>query len=227
MIGKRGEGGRVIVTFDQAVLARLRPGDQVAVRGRGQGAADPVPGVTLRNIDPELLARLPVEAAGARVTAGVRAVLPSRIVGNGIGRPTPMWDLDLQLTAASADRHGAAGLRLGDLVAITDLDARFNAGYRRGWLSVGLVVHGGSPQPGHGPGVTVIATGPAAALGRHRRPRGAPRPDRGDRPGGRSCPALTEPGPDGAPLWIDSSADGARCPARFPGSRHDLAPVTA
>jgi hypothetical protein len=162
--GKRGEGGRVIAAFAQPVLRRLRPGDQVAVLGRGQGAADLVPGVVLRNVDPDLLARLPVEVAGPVVSAGVRAVLPSRIVGNGIGRPTPMWDLDLQLTPASAAGHGAAGLRLGDLVAITDIDARFNAGYRRGWVSVGVVVHGGSPQPGHGPGVTVILSGPATAL---------------------------------------------------------------
>jgi Domain of unknown function (DUF4438) len=162
--GKRGEGGRVIATFPQHVLSRLRPADQVAVLGRGQGAADLVPGVAVRNIDPELLERLPVRTAGGVVSASVRAVLPSRIVGNGIGRPTPMWDLDLQLTAASAAGYGAAGLRLGDLVAITDIDARFNAGYRRGWVSVGLVVHGGSPQPGHGPGVTVILSGPAGVL---------------------------------------------------------------
>jgi hypothetical protein len=165
--GKRGEGGRVIATFAQPVLSRLRPGDQVAVLGRGQGAADLVPGVTLRNIDPDLLAHLPVEVAGGVVSAGVRAVVPSRVVGNGIGRPTPMWDLDLQLTPASAAGFGAAGLRLGDLVAITDIDARFNAGYRRGWMSVGLVVHGGSPQPGHGPGVTVIFCGPADAIATH------------------------------------------------------------
>ena len=95
---------------------------------------------------------------------GVRAQLPSKLVGNGIGRPTPMWDLDLQLTPGSARGYAAAGLRLGDLVAITDLDARFNAGYRRGWVTIGLVVHGGSPQPGHGPGVTAILTGPAGSL---------------------------------------------------------------
>ncbi|TVZ05974.1 DUF4438 domain-containing protein [Trebonia kvetii] len=164
VIGKRGEGGRVIATFPQDTLRLLRPGDQVAVRGRGQGATDPVPGVTLANIDPALLAALPVEVADGRLTAGVRAVVPSRLVGNGIGRPTPLWDLDLQLTPDNADRYGAAGLRLGDLVAITDIDARFNAGYRRGWLTIGLVVHGGSPQPGHGPGVTAILTGPAGAL---------------------------------------------------------------
>ena len=162
--GKRGEGGRVIATFPQDALRRLRPGDQVAVRGRGTGANDPAPGVTIRNIDPDLLAVLPVTVGPEAVTAGVRAVLPSKLVGNGIGRPTPMWDLDLQLNASSARRSDAAGLRLGDLVAITDLDARYNAGYRRGWVTVGLVVHGGSPQPGHGPGVTAILIGPAGSL---------------------------------------------------------------
>jgi hypothetical protein len=162
--GKRGEGGRVIAAFAQPVLARLRPGDRVAVRSRGQGAAELAPGVVLRNIDPWLLARLPVAVAGRRVSVGVRAVVPGKLVGNGIGRPTPMWDLDLQLTPVTAAGYGAAGLRLGDLVAMTDIDARFNAGYRRGWASVGIVVHGGSPQPGHGPGVTVILSGPADAI---------------------------------------------------------------
>jgi Domain of unknown function (DUF4438) len=164
VIGKRGEGGRVIAAFPQDTLRLLRPGDQVAVRSRGTGAADPLPGVTIRNIDPALLAVLPVTFGPGTLTVGVRAQLPSKLVGNGIGRPTPMWDLDLQLTPASARGHDAAGLRLGDLVAITDLDTRFNAGYRRGWITIGLVVHGGSPQPGHGPGVTAILTGPAGSL---------------------------------------------------------------
>jgi hypothetical protein len=57
-----------------------------------------------------------------------------------------------------------ADLRLGDLVAIAGLDARHNMGYRRGWLTVGVVVHGASPLPGHGPGVTPILTGPAPVL---------------------------------------------------------------
>jgi len=164
VIGKRGEGGRVIAAFPQDTLRLLRPGDQVAVRSRGTGAADPLPGVTIRNIDPALLAVLLVTFGPGTLTVGVRAQLPSKLVGNGIGRPTPMWDLDLQLTPASARGHDAAGLRLGDLVAIADLDTRFNAGYRRGWITIGLVVHGGSPQPGHGPGVTAILTGPAGSL---------------------------------------------------------------
>jgi Domain of unknown function (DUF4438) len=93
------------------------------------------------------------------VGVGVRAVLPSRLAGNGLGRPAAGWDLDLQVAAGDGQ-----DLRLGDLVAIEDIDARYNMGYRRGWVSVGIVVHGGSPQPGHGPGMTPILTGPRSAL---------------------------------------------------------------
>lgn len=163
VLGKRGEQGRVITGFAQQDLTRMRPGDQVSVRAAGQGWRPPgFPAeVTLLNLDPAALAALPVTVAGDGVTAGVRMVVPSKLAGNGIGRPAVGWDLDLQLRAPA----GAAGdLLLGDLVAVTDLDSRWNMGYRGGWLTVGVIAHGGSPLPGHGPGITPILTGPAAAL---------------------------------------------------------------
>jgi hypothetical protein len=173
VIGKRGEAGRVITAFAQADLARLRPGDEVAVRACGQGwrPAGFPPEDTVLNLDPGLLAALPIDTVPADtvptdtrpvVTAGVRVALPGKLAGNGIGRPAAGWDLDLQLTADGPS--GSAALLLGDLVAVTDLDARWNMGYRRGWLTIGVVVHGASPLPGHGPGITPIATGPATAL---------------------------------------------------------------
>ncbi len=137
VIGKRGESGRVIVGFRASDLARMRPGDQVSVRTRGQGfrPAWLPPGVTMLNLDPDLLA------------------------GNGLGRPAAGWDLDLQLGPGDGQ-----DLRLGDLVAITDIDARYNMGYRRDWVSIGVTVHGSSPLPGHGPGITPILTGPRALI---------------------------------------------------------------
>ena len=91
--------------------------------------------------------------------------VPSRLAGNGIGRPAAAWDLDLQLPPPGPD--GAGDVLLGDLVAVSDLDARRNMGYRRGWVTVGIAVHGTSPLPGHGPGITPLLTGPAAALQAH------------------------------------------------------------
>jgi hypothetical protein len=109
------------------------------------------------NVTPDALDLLGVRHVKGRVDVEVRTTLTSKVVGNGIGRPMAMWDVDLQVGSAS-------GLRLGDLVAVEDLDARTNAGYRRGYLSVGLIVHGASPQPGHGPGLTVLLSGPAKSF---------------------------------------------------------------
>jgi hypothetical protein len=165
VIGKRGEEGRVIVAFGPAEeLARMRPADEVLVQTAGQGwrpvefPAD----VAVLNLDPAILSVLPVRVAAdtGAVTVGVRAVVPGKLAGNGIGRPAVSWDLDLQLTP---DGPGGDAL-LGDLVAVTDVDARYNMGYRRGFVTVGVVVHGASPLPGHGPGLTPILTGPSAAL---------------------------------------------------------------
>jgi hypothetical protein len=41
---------------------------------------------------------------------------------------------------------------------------RYNAGYRRGYCTVGIIVHAGSPQPGHGPGLMPLLCGPATAF---------------------------------------------------------------
>jgi len=180
VIGKRGEEGRVIVGFRPEDLAVMRPSDEVLLQTCGQGwrPAGIPPGVAVLNLDPAAFAALPVQvsADGSRVTTAVRCVLPGKLAGNGIGRPAASWDLDLQLTPADVGAPGvmapggAAALPdvlLGDLVALTDIDARYNIGYRRGWLTVGVVVHGASPLPGHGPGITPILTGPSAALEAH------------------------------------------------------------
>jgi hypothetical protein len=163
VLGKRGEGGRVIAAFAQEDLARMRPADQAAVRACGQGWRPPgfSPEVTVLNLDPAVLSALPVDNEDrGPVRAGVRMIVPSKLAGNGIGRPSASWDLDLQVRAGL----GVGDLLLGDLVAVSGLDARYNMGYRAGWLTVGLVVHGASPLPGHGPGITPILTGPASAL---------------------------------------------------------------
>jgi hypothetical protein len=167
VLGKRGEAGRVIAVFDQDVLSALAPGDALLVRGFGQGSVPPAAaagsGVVVVNNDPHVHDRVGVRF-GARTQVPVRAVVGSQLVGNGIGRPVQQWDLDLSVTAATSGRWGLDQLRLGDLVAVRDLDVRFNTGFRRGWCTVGIVVHGGSPMPGHGPGMMPVLCGPEYAF---------------------------------------------------------------
>jgi hypothetical protein len=165
VLGKRGELGRVIACFAPDVLERLAPDDAVVVRGYGQGAR--LPGqhpVAMCNIAPGALGLLPIDASGERVAVSVRAAIPSHAIGNGVGRPVEQWDLDVQVDTDTAPALGLAALVLGDLVAVDDLDVRHNAGYRRGYRTVGIVVHGGSPQPGHGPGLMPVLCGPSEAF---------------------------------------------------------------
>lgn len=167
VLGKRGELGRVIACFGQNELAALAPGDQIVVRGYGQGSV--LPGalgetVQVRNVSPEALSLLPVEFGAGRVRVSVRASIPSKVVGNGIGRPVEQWDLDLSVDSVTAPSIGLGHLVLGDLVAVEDLDVRHNAGYRRGSCTLGIIVHGGSPLPGHGPGLMPLLCGPATAF---------------------------------------------------------------
>ena len=165
VLGKRGEEGRVIVVLADEDLGRVVPGDAVLVRGLGQGAAPAglaAAGVQLLNAEPWTLDRLGV-GVGERVRVPVRCSVPSRVVGNGLGRPAPMWDLDLSITEATLTAW-APTLLLGDLVAVTDLDVRHNAGHRRGWTTVGVIVHGGSPLPGHGPGLMPVLCGPSGSF---------------------------------------------------------------
>lgn len=174
VVGKRGESGRVIVSLPDEALAQLLPGDQFSVRAVGQGfAPDGLPaGVAVMNVDPDLFALLPFAAAGADaggaeagapLAVSVAGMLPSRVCGNGIGRPVQMWDVDLAVVADSPDLAGR-DMRLGELWAVETLDVRHNMGYRRDWVTVGLVCHGGSPLPGHGPGLVPIVTGPRNAF---------------------------------------------------------------
>ncbi|HEY2674856.1 MAG TPA: DUF4438 domain-containing protein [Rugosimonospora sp.] len=165
VLGKRGELGRVLAWFPPGVRESLVPGDPVAVRGHGQGAELPpalaAAGGRVLNVDPAVLDRLPVEIGDGGLSAGVRGIVGSALIGNGIGRPAHQWNLDVQVDADGAAALGLAGLLLGDLLAVRDLDVRHNAGYRRGWTTIGVVVTTTSPRPGHGVGLMPILCVPA------------------------------------------------------------------
>jgi hypothetical protein len=168
VLGKRGEQGRVLAWFPAQVRARLIPGDAVAVRAVGQGARLPAGladlGGQLLNVDPALLARLPVTVGQNSVSVQVRAGIGSKLIGNGIGRPAHQWDLDLQVYQDTADGHGLGGLSVGDLICVDNLDVRHNVGYRRDWSTIAVVLTTTSPRPGHGVGVMPIVCVPNSVL---------------------------------------------------------------
>lgn len=142
-------------------LEELCPGDRIIVETIGRGLCLPDhPDVKLSNLAPALLDILPLDSSAATLQVAVRAWLPSRAAGAGIGQDTWVGDIEI----ADESELPALPLRFGDLVGFTDLDSATARFHRAGHVSIGMVCHGPSQLDGHGIGVCVLLTGPSDQL---------------------------------------------------------------
>jgi len=159
--GMHGGIEHVLVDFDTRTLDRLAIGDRILVRAVGTGLKlDGFDHIKLMNLDPRLLAKMRVKAVGNKVEVPVACVVPAKLMGSGIGKAhAHSGDYDIQLMdSKTVDRLGIADIGLGDIVAIKDADHTFGRMYRKGSITVGVVVHSDCVISGHGPGVTTIMT---------------------------------------------------------------------
>ena len=157
--GKHGGINHVMVDFADDTLDKLAIGDKIQIRARGQGLElTDFPEIRLANMDPDLLEKLPVRADGDRLTMDVAHVVPAAVMGSGVGAADAFHgDHDLQLFDEEVVReYGLEDLRMGDLVAIRDADHSYGRVYKRGAVTVGVVVHSCCVQAGHGPGFTTL-----------------------------------------------------------------------
>jgi hypothetical protein len=165
--GKHGGVEHVLVDFDTKSLLRLNIGDHVQIYACGLGLRlEDFPLVTVTNCAPGLLQRWTLRQRSGVLEVPVTHTLPAAILGSGLGKNS-VWrgDVDIQLfDTPTRRRHGLETLRFGDLVAVFDSDARYGAAWRGGRVTIGVIVHSDSTVSGHGPGMTVLLTGPAACL---------------------------------------------------------------
>ena len=166
-----GKSGRfseqVIVHFPVEIRRKMAVGDQIVVRSVGTGMAiDGYPEVNCKGLSPALFKSLPKTDGNGVLKVGVVGVLPAHLVGAGAGLTSEGGSLHMQSTDRAALKEaGLDALRLGDLIAIEDTDSRYNHGYLRGALSIGVVGQTDGPRAGYGPGLTVILTAPKGELG--------------------------------------------------------------
>jgi hypothetical protein len=159
--GKHGGIEHVLVDFQPETLEKLMLGDKVLVKAFGVGLKLlDFPGVKVMNIDPRFLEALDPKPNGDKLEVPVTHIIPAAIMGSGLGaNQTYSGDYDIQLFDEVTRReYDLEDLRLGDLVAIIDADHSFGRIYRKGAVSVGIVVHTNCVTSGHGPGVTTLFT---------------------------------------------------------------------
>lgn len=162
-----GEHARLLVDFPPDVLESLTIGDTVQIRAAGRGLRlEGHPALEFKKTSPALADAFGLRVEDGRVICPVAMELPARIMGSGAELNAEFVDQDLM----SGDRAlmaelGIDQMRLGDLIAIRDVDHRFGRSYRRGWVAICLCIHGDSVLTGHGPGILTLITGPDDALG--------------------------------------------------------------
>lgn len=159
--GKHGGVDHVIIYFKQSVLDKLVIGDSIQIKSRGLGLELlDYPLVKVLNLDPKFLSKLPIEEKDGKIIVSVAKVIPAYLMGAGIGTDNShTGDYDIMLHDKEKNhKFDLNDLRFGDLVAIRDHDASFGPHYKKGALTIGIIVHSDSYSAGHGPGVVVIFT---------------------------------------------------------------------
>jgi len=159
--GKHGGIEHVLVDFPIETLEKLVLGDKVLVKAHGVGLKLlDFPDIIVMNMDPYFLEALAPKPKGDKLEVPVTHIIPAAIMGSGLGaNQTYSGDYDIQLFDESTRKeYKLDNLRLGDLVAILDADHSFGRIYRKGAVSVGIVVHTNCVTSGHGPGVTTLFT---------------------------------------------------------------------
>ncbi|MEM2995491.1 MAG: DUF4438 domain-containing protein [Candidatus Bathyarchaeia archaeon] len=159
--GKHGGIDHVLVDFQPETLEKLLLGDKILVKSFGVGLKLlDFPEVKVMNMDPRFLEALNPQPNGDKLEIPVTHTIPAAIMGSGLGaNQTYSGDYDIQLfDEATRKEYRLDSLRLGDLVAIMDADHSYGRIYRKGAVSIGVVVHTNCVTSGHGPSVTTLFT---------------------------------------------------------------------
>lgn len=159
--GTHGGVDHTMAWFSPEDLQKMKGNENFLIRGFGQGLkVEETPDVFFMNLDPDLFEAMDLKEEDGVLEFPVAAVVPAALMGSGLGAGTIMMgDYDIMTQDKEAVReYGLDGLRFGDFVAIQDHDCEYGPHFKKGAVSVGIIVHSDSFSSGHGPGVTVLAT---------------------------------------------------------------------
>lgn len=160
--GHHGGVEHVTLDFDDSVLSKLTNDDKFLIEGYGQGLELlDFPGIKIYNLDPKLLQKMPLRVLpGGKLQVGVTKIVPAELMGSGMGHNNiGTGDVDIMThDAGTVKRLGLDELCLGDFVAITDHDHSYGRTFRKGAVTIGIIVHSNSPLAGHGPGMSTLLT---------------------------------------------------------------------
>jgi len=160
VIGHHGGVEHLMLDFPDETLDLLTCDDKFLVRGYGQGLKlVDHPDVHIYNLDPDVLEAWGLkELPDGRIEVPVHVIVPGHAMGSGIGAlSVTTGDYDILChDRAVVEEYSLKRLRFGDFVAVLDHDNRYGRTYRKGAITIGIVIHSDSPLGGHGPGMMTL-----------------------------------------------------------------------
>ncbi len=159
--GHHGGAEHVIIDFADNVLEKMSIDDRILIKGYGQGLSlIDYPEIKIYNLDPRLLHKMKIKTLRNGIQIPVAAIIPAELMGSGTGSlMMGAGDYDIMTTDRDfLKKHGLDKIRLGDFVAIMDHDNLFGRSFRKGAITIGIVIHGDCRYAGHGPGISTLMT---------------------------------------------------------------------
>jgi hypothetical protein len=157
--GHHGGAEHVLIDFPDDVLKKLTLESKFLIRAQGQGLELlDYPQIKVYNLDPQLFDKMGIEDLNGKIQVPVAATVPGKLMGSGVGSTRmAAGDYDIMTSDKEAlKEYGLGRLRFGDIVAITDHDNTYGRCYRKGAITIGVVIHSDCRFAGHGPGVCTI-----------------------------------------------------------------------
>lgn len=158
-----GHGGieHTIIEFDEEDLDNMAIDDKIIIKSWGQGLElIDYPDIKLTGIDPDLFEKIDIEEKDGKLIFPVAAKVPAVLMGSGIGhRDGHSGDYDIMTEdRVLIEELGIDKLKFGDFVLLEDSDNEYGRGYKRGAVTIGIVIHSDCIKAGHGPGVYTFMT---------------------------------------------------------------------
>jgi len=164
VIGHHGGSEHVIVDFARSVREKMTYDDKIMIRARGQGLKLlDYPEIKLFNLDPLLLKKMKIrENKNGKISVPVTTRVPASCMGSGVGSShVATGDYDVMTSdPETVKEYNLDNIRFGDFVALLDHDNSYGRAFKKGAVSIGIVVHSDCLLAGHGPGVTTVMTCP-------------------------------------------------------------------
>lgn len=165
--GKHGGSEHLMIDFPMAAMKNMTYDDKIIVYSRGQGLRlEDYPEIKMFNLDPDLLGRLGVNEVDGKLQVPVTTIAPAFCMGSGVGSPhVATGDYDIMTSDKdTVEEYKLDKIRFGDVVALLDHDNAYGRAFKKGAVSIGIIVHSDCLKAGHGPGVTTIMTCPAGQI---------------------------------------------------------------